>query len=191
MNNTFYDYTKKIDNLAVDGLLGVVGSVGYILSEMEKHLHNNEKWFGEAAVPDGELHVADRLTTSQVSFRIEVGNDQFGNWFQILGSLDTPVAAGMTKFDLHRLIFTAHTHNTTEYDLQIVCGESAGIAAKLVAEDFTEFPIITGTGVTKVGPEAFMARRCNSGDKVWMRARANGKTSGFPWLKPGIHEYIG
>lgn len=49
----------KIDNRAVDGLLGVNNSLAYKVHEIEKHFHNQEKWCGVAAIADAELHVAD------------------------------------------------------------------------------------------------------------------------------------
>ncbi len=36
--------------------------------EVEKHIHTHEKWFGDAAVPVGETHVADRLGPSIAAF---------------------------------------------------------------------------------------------------------------------------
>lgn len=157
--------------------------------EIETHIHSDEKWFGPAAVPDAELHVADRITTVSTSFQADAGNDDWGNWLQVLGTNDTPVHADRTKFDFHRMIIVGHEHNTTEYDIQIVDGEGAGIAAKLVSEDFTEIPILTGGGNTEVGPVELQEHRIDSGKKVWIRIRANGQNTGTLDFKIGIHEY--
>ena len=43
----------KIDNQAVDGLLGVKDSLAYKIHEIEKHLHNREFWFGANTAPSG------------------------------------------------------------------------------------------------------------------------------------------
>jgi len=39
---------EKIDNKAVDGLLGVSNSLGYRVHEIERHLHGRERWLGKA-----------------------------------------------------------------------------------------------------------------------------------------------
>lgn len=160
-----------------------------IVTEVEKHHHNQEKWFGLAAVPDAELHRADRITDVSTSFQADAGNDTWGVWLQVLGSSDTPVRAGKTKFDFHEIIVVSHERNTTEYDMQIVCGESAGIAAKLVSEDFTELTMVTGAGNSETGPILFIQDRIDSGSKVWVRIRANGADTGTLDFKIGLHEY--
>lgn len=182
---------SKIDELAVDGLTGVENSLAFIVETTEKHLHNREKWFGPAASADAELHVADRITTVQTSFQADAGDNDWGSWLQVLGSSDTPVRAGMNRFDFHKVIIVSHEHNTTEYDLQIACGESAGLAAKLSSEEFTEFPVVTGGGNSETGPTSFKHIPNDSGEKVWIRIRANGRNTGTLDFKIGIHEYEG
>ena len=167
-----------------------IGVISANVVEIEKHFHNQEKWFGLAAVPDAELHRADRLTDVSTSFQADAGNDDWGSWLQVLGSDDTPVRAGMTKFDFHKVLVVSHEHNTTEYDMQVVCGESAGIAAKLTAEDFTEFGMVTGAGNSETGPTIFKQARIDVGDKVWVRIRANGQNTGTLDFKISIHEYV-
>lgn len=49
-------YTKKIDNLASNGLLGVSDSVAYRIHELEQHSHVAERWFGVAIIPNGTIH---------------------------------------------------------------------------------------------------------------------------------------
>ena len=39
---------NKIDSGAVDGLLGVPGSLAYKMGTLERHHHNYEKWFGDS-----------------------------------------------------------------------------------------------------------------------------------------------
>lgn len=137
-----------------------------------------------------EDHVADRLTLTQTSFVADAGNDDWGSWLQVLGSDDTPVRVIMTKFDFHKILVVSHEHNTTEYDMQIVCGESAGIAAKLIVEDFTEITMVTGAGNSETGPTTVKQTRIDVGDKIWVRIRANTKNTGTLDFKIGIHEYV-
>jgi hypothetical protein len=157
--------------------------------ETEKHLHNNEKWFGLAGTPAAETHRADRITLLPDPFQVDAGNDTWGSWLQILGSSDTPVATGKTKFDLHRILVVAHETNNQDYFLQLVSGESAGIAAKLTAEDFTEMGLTTGGGISQVGPLDLLDVRVTAGQKVWVRIWADGQNTSTLSFYFGLHEY--
>ncbi len=164
----------KIDSFATDGLAGVHNSLAYRVHEIEKHLHNDEKWFGVAASASGETHIADRMGPGIAAFALLSGNDAFGSWVQILGSSDTPVLAGRVKFDIHRILVTT-TDSTTVFLVQFVVGESAGIAAKLSAEDYTEAPYIASTNRSDSGfqcPEI----NCSSRHQWKVVVEADGKS---------------
>ncbi|GAG06645.1 unnamed protein product, partial [marine sediment metagenome] len=66
-------YTEKIDNLASLGLAGVSNSLTYRVHEIERHFHNNEYWYGAAAVSNGEIHVADEVGPSISPFALLAG----------------------------------------------------------------------------------------------------------------------
>ena len=66
---------RKIDNLAVLGLTGVVNSLAYRVHEIERHLHSSASWFELAAEASGETHVANRIGSGAGPFRIDAGND--------------------------------------------------------------------------------------------------------------------
>jgi hypothetical protein len=71
--------------------------------EIEKHLHTNERWFGIAVTLSLPTHVADNILTAVSPFQIDAGNDTWGTWVQILGSNDTPMQSGITKWDMDEL----------------------------------------------------------------------------------------
>lgn len=181
-------YTEKIDNLAVDGLSGVEDSLAYKTEKMESHIHNYEKWFGLAGTPAAETHRADRMDGAIAAFTLTAGNNDFGSWLQVFGSSDTPVALGKTKFDLHRILVT-DTNSTRPFIIQIVTGESAGIAAKLSAEDFDEFPYVAATNNNDSGITELIDKRTDAGEKVWMRCADVGGNGTTLELYIGIHEY--
>ena len=158
------------------------------VSETEHHLHNNEKWFGAAASASGETHVADRMGPGIAPFALLTGNDAFGSWVQILGSSDTPVASGKLKYDTHRILVTS-TDSTIPFNVQIVSGESAAIAAKISAEDFTEFPYISATNNADSGISDVIDKRDDAGEKMWMRAICVGQDAKTINLYFGLHEY--
>jgi hypothetical protein len=122
----------------------------------------NNKWFGSFSGVADELHVADRLGGGVLPFTLLSGNDNFGSWVQILGSTDTPLIQDRTLFDLNQFLVTV-TDSTNLFIIQIVTGESAGIAAKILAESFDEFPYITG------GIIDLRKTKIKSGTKVWAR----------------------
>jgi hypothetical protein len=181
---------QGIDRIATRGLTGVNNSLAYRVHEIERHLHGNEKWFGLAAVPDAEVHRADRMAGNIQPFALLSGNSDFGNWVQILGSDDTPVEAAGVEYDLHRVLITG-TDSTVQFIVQIVSGESAGIAAKIAAEDFTEFPYISATNNNDSGISDIMAKRVVAGEKIWARTCCIGQDAKTINCYFGLHEYEG
>jgi len=179
----------KVDEVAVNGLTGIEGSLAYIVAEIERHFHNVERWMAAAAVPVGETHVADSISDNQTAFQADGGNDTWGPWVQILGSDDTPVRAAQEKFDLHRLLVIGHEHNTNTYLMQIGFGASG--AAALSAETYTDITLVTGSGSTEVGPIELMSRRQDKETKAWARVWAVGKNTGTLDFLVGLHEYEG
>lgn len=157
--------------------------------EIEKHLHNREKWFGAATVPVGETHVADRAGGGISPFELTTGNDDFGTWVQIIGSDDTPVSSGFTKMDAHRAI-VVDTDSTNMFIIQIATGESADLAAKIASEAFTEFPYISASNLNDSGISDVLTIRADVGTKVWARACCIGANAKMIHVYYGIHEYL-
>ena len=174
------------------GTLNIKPTLDDVLAEaveIEHHLHNHEKWLGLAGTPDTEVHRADRITLNAAPFVLTSGDNDWGAWLQILGSTDTPVETGKTKFDFHEFLVVSHTDNNTVYQIQIVDGESAGIAAKLTAEDFTEIMLVTPAAPAgAAGPVEIINKRVAAGTKVWARILARGQT-GTLSIYVGLHEY--
>jgi hypothetical protein len=172
---------------------GIGGTLdGRILAgviENEGHIHNWEKWFGLAASADAELHVADRMGPAIAPFQLIAGNLTWGSWVQILGTNDTPASTGMTLFDGHRVI-VIDTDSVNPFIIQVVGGESAGIAAQLAAENFSEFPFVSGTNNNDSGITDIISHRIDVGTKVWARACCIGSNGSTIDLYFGIHEYI-
>lgn len=71
---------EKIDSFAVDGLLGVEDSLAYKVSEIDRHLHNRERWFSAAITPNGTIHSADRIGAGVLPIRFTSGNNTWGAW---------------------------------------------------------------------------------------------------------------
>ncbi len=157
--------------------------------EHDEHFHTNEKWMGVAAVPSGETHVADRLGPGIAAFALVSGNDAFGAWVQILGSSDTPIQSNKNEFDAHRVLVTT-TDSTSPFLIQVAKGESADLAAKIAAEEFTEVPHIAATNNADSGISDMKFIRADISTKVWARVICIGQTTKTINFYYGVHEYI-
>ena len=168
---------------------GLLRQIEHETYEIEHHIHNHEKWFGVASVPAGETHIADRIGPGIIPFALLSGNDDFGNWLQILGSSDTPIESGMTMVDAHDILVTT-TNSTEPFFIQFVLGESAGIADLILAEDFTEVPYISATNNADSGVEPIINKRIVTGTKIWARTICIGQNAKTINFYVGIHEYV-
>ena len=159
------------------------------VTEIEVHLHSNERWFEKAAAPSGEVHVADRIGTvgGNGAFILDAGNNTWGGWIQLLGSSDTPSDAEKTIFDGHRIEISAAERNSVYY-VQIAAGESG--AAALASNDVTEFVIKPLSNQIDAGPIMVQSERVPVGTKIWARCMCPGQDTGTINLFPGIHEYL-
>ena len=154
--------------------------------EIERHFHNWERTFEAAAVANGELHVADELGVG-LAFVADAGNDVFGSWLQIVGSIDTPIVTGMVKYDLRKLTVTAQEHDNTVYIVQVGFGASG--TAALSARTYSTFSLRTGGGDSLIVPAEFPASQQVVGTKAWLRIKAKGEDTGTLSFFIGGHEY--
>ena len=181
-------YTKKIDDLASNGLTGISNSLAYRVHEIERHLHSNERWFGAAASPSGETHVADRIGQGISSFQIDAGNNDWGSWLQILGSADTPADPGNVFMDFHKILITNSERNQT-YFVQISAGATG--AAGLTALTYTEVVFQPLSNQIDSAPIVIQSRRFAVGTKVWVRCLCPGQNTATLNFYDAIHEYEG
>ena len=158
------------------------------VEEIERHIHNLEKWFGLAAIPVGETHRMDRMAGGIQRFQFVAGNDDFGAWVQVIGSEDTPVIAGSTLFDTHRFLVTG-TDSTNAFIFQVVSGESADIAAKIAAGEYNSVPYISASNNNDSGIEDILGPRVPAGEKVWVRVACIGASGSIISAYFGLHEY--
>ena len=163
-------------------LLVDTASIEALSEEIEVHNHGYERWLGAKAVPTA-TSFADETETA---FQIDSGNTVFGDWVQILGSDDTPIDAGKTYYDLHRLLITA-AERTTPYRVQIGFGESG--AAALSAGTYIVFMFAKNTGVPQPSPVVIQGDRQAAGTLCWARCRTNADTGTLNFTV-GLHEYV-
>lgn len=183
------DETDKIDGATTLGLAGTTNSLAYRVHEVERHMHSYESWFGVAAAPSGETHVADRLASGINGFVIDAGNLNWGAWVQILGSSDTPARGTNEAYDLHRFLVTAAERTTAVYFVQVAFGTSGD--AGLAAGTYTEFTYYSPASVSRSAPTDFQTRRQEAGTKAWARCLCRGQNTGTLTFYFGLHGYEG
>lgn len=157
--------------------------------EIEEHIHNRERWFGQSADQSGNDWAADNL----VPLDVISGNNAYGSdaddEAKCLGTADTPVRAGMTKFDLHRFLVVGVSQNTV-YKMRIVWGTGTmadAITAEQTSEFMVKFDAVNPQQSAGIPFEVKMPR-LDSGTKVWVQcwnATDNATASFFI----GLHEY--
>jgi hypothetical protein len=176
-----------IDNATTAGLRGTSNSLAYRVAVIERHAHSGGRWFGKAATPSGEDHVADRIGSNNGAFQIDAGNDTWGAWVQIMGATDTPADTGKLYFDPHEIVVSA-AERTGLYYIQI--GRGASGAAALTAGTYTEFALDetdrAGGSIVTV-----QTGRAPAGSKLWARCMCPGQNTATLDFVIGVHEYEG
>jgi len=186
-----YDETQKIDNVAVDGITGVVGSLANKVAEIEDHFHTRERWLGISADQSGNDWALNTLNP----FVAISGSGAYGadpnDEAKVLGTDDTPVITGKVAFDLHRILVLDVDHDTP-YKLRIVYG--TGTQAQAVeAKQYTEVMVLfdaTNPQLSAGIPIEVRMPKIVADTKVWVdvwNATDNSEIDFFI----GVHEYEG
>lgn len=165
----------------------LMNSLSYRIAEIERHLHSGGRWYGAAAVPNAELHAADRISENPSPFSIDAGNDTWGSWTLILGSEDTPADTGKAYFDPHELI-VKDTERASVYFVQFARGDTG--AAGYAAGNYMEF-VFNATVQKETGIIRLQTGRAPAGSKIWARCLSKGDDTGTFDFYLGIHEYEG
>jgi hypothetical protein len=190
MTEELFSREPKIDNLAVDGLLGTEDSIGYVLELIEHHFHNAERWLGILGAQTATDWADDTLTP----FVAISGNNTWGvdanDEAQVLGTDDTPVVAGNNRFDMHRILVTDVTTDTP-WKLRFIWGTGT-MAAAITAEQFSEVMVQFDSTNPQQSAGIPVDIRCpplTSGSmQVWCQAWNATDNAEIDFLV-GLHEY--
>ena len=178
---------QKVDSAATDGLTGVSNSLAYRVNELEQHIHGYNRSYGLAAVPAGETHRADEITSDPEPFVIDAGNDTWGAWVQVFGSTDTPAA--WIYFDPSEMsIVTVQTANVI-YFLQLSAGATA--AAGVTAGTYSDRVFTPQSVSGRPAAIRFMMGRQAAGTKLWMRTVCRGTNTSTLSFYMDLHGYEG
>jgi len=180
----------KIDNKASLGLAGTSNSLAYRVEEIEKHFHSRERWLGLHASPTGTNWADDVLTPFVAISGAGVYGAGASDEALVLGTDDTPVISGMTKFDVHRILVTDVDHDTP-YKLRLVYGTGtmdAAVTAGQTSEFMVQFDATNPQLSAGIPVEVMMPRGTCGVTKIWIQARNATDNSEIDFLV-GIHEY--
>lgn len=173
----------KADTVAGTSVISKLKQIAVEVTETEKHFHSNTNYLGLAAVPNAEIHRAD--VYSLAPFVLDAGDNAFGTAICVLGSGDTPVRAGNTKFDINRILITT-TERTGEHILRWAWGASE--AEALTAGDYS-MEMFSTTATSKDTIITVQSRRITAGTKLWLNVKCASNT-GTVNCYVGLHEYL-
>lgn len=178
---------SQIDNFPTNGLTGIEDSLAYRINEVDRHLHHYVRAYGLAAVPAGETHRADEITSDPDPFIVDAGNDTWGAWVQIFGSADTPT--GCVYYDPGDMnIVSVETANVV-YLLQLAAGTSG--AAGLAADTYSDAVFTPQSAAGRPAAFEYPMRRQAAGTKLWLRTLARGTNTAELGVYIDIHCYEG
>ncbi len=166
-------------------LAGLLRQIEQEIYEIERHIHNHERWFGLAAAPTG-THWGDlaTLTPYQAISGAGVFGADANDEALVLGVDDTPAIAGNTMYDFHRLMITSAS-NATDWILRIIHGTGTMADAE-AAGNYSDVMI---QEARKGAPVELLCERTICGvDKLWIRAM-NAMNNATIDFFAGIHEY--
>lgn len=157
-----------LDELAPANLPADIDTIEQEVYEIERHLHNRERWCGKA----NPQTATDWCELSSLSpFRAISGNGDFGSDANdealVVGTADKPSISGMVRYDLHRIMVTA-SGNANDWVLRVVYG-SGTIGA---AEGAGQYSDVMVQDARKGSPiEIMMPRLICGTDKIWLKGK--------------------
>ena len=168
-------------------LLADASHADHEATEVAHHFHNIERWLGAAADATGEIHVAD--VGGVLPFVMTSGNNDWGEWFQIAGSEDTPIIDGMTKIDAHRILFSDIDNDGNKQVTKIQIGGGTSGANALETGSYSEFYVSIEKNGKQI-PIDLMMPRFDASTKGWIRCLVIGQDAIDIDFYIGLHEYL-
>ena len=180
----------------VDAMQIVVDRIDAEVTEVEKHLHNDEYWWG--VHPTYVSGVTCGSRDSSVGYVFTSGNGTldptgwvYGAWLCLLGTSDTPVHAGYAKFDPHRLNVVDVQERQVEHKFQFATGADTAAADAAALAGLTSEVIITPEN-NKEGDRIIdiIKRRVLTAVPFWGRLAVKNVTARTCSAHMGTHEYL-
>ena len=159
--------------------------------EIEKHVHNYERWFGKKGSQTA-TEWADE--DSLVMFRAISGLNVYGadanDEALVFGTADLPFITGHVKMDVHKIFITALSVDTP-YMFRVIYGATT-MAQAIIDGNFSTFPVMNIVTGSKSGgvPVPMMMPRITCGtDQIWIQCKCATDNATADFLIGG-HEYL-
>jgi hypothetical protein len=183
--NAGADLETNASTAATQSTIAAVESV-----EIEKHLHHRSRWFGKSGDQSGTNWATEASLTP---FRCISGAGVWGadadDEAKVLGSTDTPIFVGSTKYDPHEIVACATSVAKCFY-FRLIYGTGT-MAAAITAGQYT---MVTFVSENVAGPGAgggiieIPSLRLDDGDKLWAQCACDTDNATVDFLI-GAHEY--
>ena len=159
------------------------------VTEIERHFHSPEVWFGKSADQSGNDWGADTLTPYQCISGAGVYGADADDEALVLGSADTPTAIEFVEFDIRRILVDNVSHSSV-YKLR-VCWGTGTLAAAILAGQCSEFMLkFDAVGnVEAAFPVNLQMPELDAGTKVWIQCK-NATDNATVDFFVGLHEYF-
>ena len=171
---------EKIDNAAIDGLLGTPDSLGYKVHEIEDHFHNANYCFGN----DGFDNMEQDSTTA---FRVtsDVGApDGFGSLLRVHDGTVFQGGNPTMKVDVGTLFVPASQRNDQTYVVHIMSG--------LVTPSYlTGMYYRTGANGAEVVPLKEPCPRIPCNHQLWVKTKCSDAANSWLDFMFHVHFYPG
>lgn len=177
-----FHHTTDVRYISKNGV-GVID----IAEIIEEHLHSSEVWFGSTAgVGPGSQNSLTpfRLTSAAVA-------NTFGAAIVVLDGSETPVRAGMTRFDPHRLQIINVQNNAKTYRLRIASNRlgHTSWAAAVAAGVYTDVCFKIDVTTRDASPFNMQAPRQFAHAIVWAAVATLDAVAQWVDALFAIHEY--
>ncbi len=180
--NTLQEIEDKVDivDTNVDSALAKA-------IEIETHIHTLERWLGISGDQSGnDWALESSLTPFSV---VTQAGDFTATAIKVIGTDDTPIIAGKTFFDMHR-VEIASASGAEIYILRFIYGTGADADVEEAAGRYTDTmffaPNAAGPGADG-GPLMVKFPRIAIDTKVWCKAKAASIETVTFYV--GVHEY--
>jgi hypothetical protein len=165
------------------GLLGVDNSLDYRVSEIERHLHNAEIWFGQGG---GGLAERNSLTPWTLTCGAA---DTFGAEVQLTDGSQFPPILVQTypafKYDMQRIEIINASANNSTYIIEFYAGPGSFADA-----DFLTSIPYRQANQSVVIPAALVSRRVPTAYNMWARVKSQSAGATIQIII-GVHFYEG
>jgi hypothetical protein len=171
-------------------MLDGVDSIQDEITIHDEHFHTRERWFGISADQSGDDWALDTLNAFVAISGAGVYGADPDDEAAVIGLDDMPSMAGLSRFDMHRILIEDVGHGTP-YKLRMVWGTGTmadAITAGQCSEVMVQFDVANPQLSAGVPVDVRIPRLFSGVDKVWVQARNATNNSEIKFFV-GVHEY--